>query len=131
MQVRGHSNNTWNFFGTFLPPPCDILLLIKTVFKDLLVSSFKKVFFKANIYLRHNFLLPKALKSELKKRKKVHVTFCSPPLECHVLFEWPLKELTREWHTLYYINQNLIIKKMEKKERNIKVFLVGWMTIVK
>ena len=42
----------------------------------------------------HDFLLPKALKPEFKNQKKDHVTFWWPPsIECHVLFEWPLKEV--------------------------------------
>ena len=53
-----------------------------------------KVSFKAYSWLlKDDFLLLKALKSKFKKQKKVHVTLClTPPLECHVLFEWPLHQ---------------------------------------
>ena len=34
ISLRGHSNNTWHFFGTFMTPLLDILLFKITVFKD-------------------------------------------------------------------------------------------------
>ena len=50
----------------------------------------RKCLSKTNFARKHNFLLLKALESDLKVQKKfkLHIVDLS---ECHVLFEWPLK----------------------------------------
>ena len=55
----------------------------------------ESVFYRLILLSQSWLLLLKALKSKFKS-KKVHVTLCwprpPPPLECHVLFEWPLMD---------------------------------------
>jgi len=61
---------------------------------------------------KHSFLKTFVLKFSSKMDKKLHETFWltpRPPLECHVLFEWPLNQ-TKDCSTLYVcILQYLIV----------------------
>ena len=56
--------------------------------------------FKAlSCFLIDDFLLLEAFESEFKKQHFVE----PPPLECHVLFEWPLIPFTFDRHVKDYI----------------------------
>jgi hypothetical protein len=59
--------------------------------------------FKGLILLSHKtFHVQKTLKTVFQNANKVCVTMCRPPLECHVLFEWPLTRL----HFIKLLSQN-------------------------
>ncbi len=95
--VRGHSNNTWHFFSSFLitPPPSVtfvkfrwLIFWLKSLWNIKWIRI--KVSFKAfSCFVTQSFP-SKSIKSSVLKAKK-SVCDTSNPSECHVLFEWPLK----------------------------------------
>ena len=82
VHIWGHSNNTWHFFGTFLPPPLPMwhFIFLNNCFQrqfgfELWNEIDRKCLLKPNLALKHYYLLTKALKSVFKKAEKVNSTF--------------------------------------------------------
>ncbi len=110
-ELKGHSNNTWHFIGTFLTmwhfSIFDEWFLGTNCFEILNELEWK--------YLLKHYLawwwevfFPKAFKTVFHKAKKYVWHFAPPPpSECHVLFEWPLNSIlfkisnTVKWQSWY------------------------------
>ena len=106
------------FLALFWPPPHVTFYFFKLLFSK--SSSLwcvkwvrKKVSYKAlSCFLNDDFLLLEAWKSEFKNLKKFmwHFVEPPPPLECHVLFEWPLIHsfgFLKEAHLYFLISNSL------------------------
>ncbi len=79
---RGHSNNTWHFFGPILDPPPPCVIWSRCVVTIFLTPKRPKIDLKC---------LQKLWKKVIFLPKKISRDIFEPPPKCHVLFEWPLE----------------------------------------
>ena len=104
--VRGHSNNTWHFFGTFLTPRCVVffhyLSFSSLVCFELWNEVYRKCILKPWLAVRQTFYFKKALETVFKNSKKSVWHFFRPPPPSSVTYylndpqgeknEWMLNE---------------------------------------
>jgi hypothetical protein len=111
LYIRGHLNNTWHFYGTFLtlPPVWHFSIFADWFYCFLILNEIeRKYLYKTYLALWHKVFLPKALKTVFYKEKKLCDTLTTPS-ECHELFEWLLTHFYASYPLEAKLDQKWII----------------------